>query len=154
MKRRSSLPAVSRNELPRGLAANDWRAHESRDSYVPRAIAAMLADPSRRWTVAALARVAGLSRAPFARRFTRAMGVAPLRWLTVHRLHLAETRLVETDLGLAEIAVEVGYQSEFAFAKAYKRFFGVAPGFFRRLSREDGRPVAHALTIVLARAAA
>jgi AraC-like DNA-binding protein len=92
----------------------------------------MKADPSRRWTVAALARVGGLSRAAFARRFTRALGVSPLRWLGEYRLRMAQTRLVETDLALAGIAFEIGYESEFAFAKAFKRLFGVAPGIFRR----------------------
>jgi AraC-like DNA-binding protein len=93
-----------------------------------------MADPARRWTVAALARVAGLSRAPFARRFRRSTGTSPLRWLTEHRLGLAQRRLVATDLGLAAIAVEIGYSSDFAFAKAFKRAFGVAPGGFRRLA--------------------
>lgn len=106
------------------------------DPYVERAIAAMKEDPARRWTVAALARVAGLSRAPFARRFTRATGVSPLRWLTEHRVRVAEARLVETDRGLAAIAAEIGYESEFAFAKAFKRVIGVAPGRFRRAALE------------------
>jgi AraC-like DNA-binding protein len=100
--------------------------------HVVRALAAMKADPSRRWTVGALARVGGLSRAAFARRFTRAVGTSPLRWLTEHRLELAEKRLLETDLSLAGIAGDIGYVSEFAFAKAFKRHFGVAPGLFRR----------------------
>jgi AraC-like DNA-binding protein len=109
--------------------ANDVRAV---DAYVERAISAMRADPARRWTVASLARVAGLSRAPFARRFREATGKSPLRWLTEHRLDLACARLLETDLALAAIASEVGYGSEFAFAKAFKRLLGVAPGAFRR----------------------
>lgn len=102
------------------------------DGYVARALDAMKADPARRWTVSALARICGLSRAAFARRFTRALGVSPLRWLTEHRLRLAQERLRETDLTLAAIAAELGYTSEFAFAKAFKRLFGIAPGLFRR----------------------
>jgi AraC-like DNA-binding protein len=102
------------------------------DSHVERALATMKADPSRRWTVAALARVAGLSRAPFARRFGRAVGTPPLRYLTELRLRQAATRLVTTDARLAEIAVDVGYATEFSFAKAFKRAYGVAPGLFRR----------------------
>jgi transcriptional regulator GlxA family with amidase domain len=107
------------------------------DSQVARAVAAMKAAPSRRWTVAELGRVAGLSRAAFARRFTRAVGRPPLRWLAEHRLRLAQARLVETDLALAAIAGELGYQCEFAFAKAFKRMVGVAPGLFRRRARVD-----------------
>ncbi len=102
------------------------------DSHVERALTAMRCDPSRRWTVASLARIAGLSRAPFARRFERAMGVPPLRYLTDLRLRLAAARLVTTDARLAEIACEVGYATEFSFAKAFRRTFGIAPGSFRR----------------------
>ena len=104
------------------------------DLQVARAIAAMKADPSRAWTVAALAKIACLSRAAFARRFKKAMRVPPLRWLTEHRLKIAQTRLVETELALAAVAQEIGYVSEFAFAKTFKRMFGVAPGKFRRMA--------------------
>jgi AraC-like DNA-binding protein len=102
------------------------------DSHVERALAAMRCHPSRRWTVASLAQVAGLSRAPFARRFERAMGAPPRRYLTDLRLRLAATRLVTTDARLAEIADQVGYATEFSFAKAFRRAFGIAPGTFRR----------------------
>jgi transcriptional regulator GlxA family with amidase domain len=102
------------------------------DAYVERALEAMRAEPAREWTVAALARVAGLSRAPFARRFHRATGTSPLRWLTAHRLELARQRLLESDLGLAAIASEIGYGSEFALSKAFKRLFGIAPRAFRQ----------------------
>lgn len=111
------------------------------DLQVARAIAAMKVAPARRWTVAALAKVAGLSRAAFARRFKKAMGVPPLRWLTEHRLKLAQTRLVETETVLAELAQQIGYVSEFAFAKAFKRRFGTAPGGFRRTARHGSTPV-------------
>jgi AraC-like DNA-binding protein len=117
---------VPRAPAPR--AAND----AARDPYVERAIAAMTADPARAWTLSKLARVAGLSRAPLSRRFQAATGTSPLRWLRAHRLSRAERRLVETDMPLAVIADEVGYASEFAFAKAFKRRYGVAPGLFRR----------------------
>jgi AraC-like DNA-binding protein len=102
------------------------------DSYVERALVAMKREPSRRWTVGALARVAGLSRAPFARRFERATGKPPLRYLTELRLRLAAARLVASDALLAEIAIDAGYATEFSFAKAFKRAYGVAPGLFRK----------------------
>ena len=117
-------------------------APEPCDSHVARALAAMKADPSRRWTVAALGRVAGLSRAALARRFTSALGVSPLRWLAEHRLRLAEERLVDTDLPLAAIAADVGYRCEFAFAKAFKRIVGMPPGVFRRVARAHRAPSA------------
>lgn len=101
-------------------------------SNIDRAIAAMKADPKKRWTVAELARTACLSRSAFARRFAAALGKGPLSWLADYRLGLAQRRLLETDLPLAAIATEVGYACEFAFAKAFKRRFGLAPGFYRR----------------------
>lgn len=112
------------------------------DAHVVRALDAMKADPSRRWTVAALGRVAGLSRAALARRFTSALGVSPLRWLAEHRLDLAKERLVETELTLAAIAGDVGYRCEFAFAKAFKRLVGMPPGAFRRAERTARVPSA------------
>lgn len=125
-----ALPSVIRTR--REASANDVHA---RDAYVERALAAMEADPARRWTVAALARAAGLSRAPFARRFRRATGTAPLRWLAGHRAALAGERLAEGELALAAIAAEIGYGSEFAFSKAFKRVVGVAPAVYRRRAR-------------------
>ncbi len=110
-------------------------ANDTRDAYVERALDAMRAEPSRRWTVSALGRVAGLSRAALARRFKLAVGAPPLRWLSEHRLELARLRLLEGDEGLAAIAAEVGYGSEFALAKAFKRRHGVAPGRYRRGER-------------------
>ena len=107
------------------------------DEHVERALVAMKGAPTRRWTVASLARLAGLSRAPFARRFTRATGVPPLRWLAEHRIRLARARLVESNEPLAVIAGEVGYACEFAFAKAFKRVLGIAPGTFRRIARGE-----------------
>lgn len=119
------LPIVPRQELRRGPSAND-------DAHVERALEAMKSAPVRRWTVADLARVAGLSRSAFARRFTDAVGVPPRKWLAEHRLDLARRRLLETDWPLAAVATEVGYACEFAFAKAFKRRFGSAPGVYRR----------------------
>jgi AraC-like DNA-binding protein len=110
---------------------------EPRDEYVARAIAPMAAQPARGWTVAALARIAGLSRAPLSRRFRRVTGTSPLRWLTAHRLWLAQSRLVASDLTLAAIAREIGYSTEFAFSKAFKRLFGIAPTLFRRIANVE-----------------
>jgi AraC-like DNA-binding protein len=106
------------------------------DLSVARALDAMMQDPSRRWTVAELARIAGLSRAAFARRFRRALGVSPLRYLTDLRMRFAAEQLTTGADKLAAIAARVGYTSEFAFAKAFKRAFGISPGTFRNASRE------------------
>nr|WP_225953410.1 AraC family transcriptional regulator [Kibdelosporangium phytohabitans] len=89
-------------------------------------------DPAQPWTVAKLAAEAGLSRAPFARRFTAAVGQPPLTYLTWWRMTVASQLLRETSLPLAVIAGKAGYLSEFAFAAAFKRQFGLPPGRYRR----------------------
>lgn len=109
------------------------------DRRICRALELMQARPTERWTVAALARAAGLSRAAFARRFLAELGVPPLRHLTELRMRRAATRLAGSDESLAVIAAEVGYDSEFAFSRAFKRHMGAAPGTFRRRSRGEGR---------------
>jgi AraC-like DNA-binding protein len=90
------------------------------------------AEPQQRWTVTRLARAVGLSRAAFARRFSAATGESPLRYLAELRLALAATSLEAGDESLAELARRVGYASEFAFSRAFKRRYGVAPGTYRR----------------------
>ncbi|MEO8900936.1 MAG: AraC family transcriptional regulator [Polyangiaceae bacterium] len=105
------------------------------DRQVLRALGLLQAEPAKRWTVERLARAVGLSRAAFARRFAVVGGRSPLRYLTELRLALAASLLETTDDSLAELALRVGYTSEFAFSRAFKRHHGVAPGSFRRLQR-------------------
>ncbi len=105
------------------------------DPYVARAVDAVKKDPRAAWTLASLARAAGLSPAAFARRFRRALGVSPLAFVQDVRMRRAAERLAASEESLAEIAVTIGYASEFAFAKAFKRRFGIAPGLFRRQQR-------------------
>ena len=88
--------------------------------------------PERAWTVSALAREIGLSRATFARRFRQKVGVTPARYLSQIRMDLALRLLRGTDEGLAVIARRVGYQSEFAFNRAFKNEVGVPPGRYRQ----------------------
>ncbi|GGM69980.1 AraC family transcriptional regulator [Dactylosporangium sucinum] len=103
-----------------------------RDPAVGAALQAMHADPAAPWTVASLARVAGLSRAPFARRFGALAGQPPRTYLTWWRMTTAARLLREDGAPLHAVAARVGYTSEFAFATAFKRHFGTAPGRFRR----------------------
>jgi transcriptional regulator GlxA family with amidase domain len=105
------------------------------DERIARAVAAMECAPHARWSVTALARVCGMSRAVFARRFTAELGVPPLRWLAGVRLGLAVKLLMETNVTLAEIADSVGYATAFALSKAFKRTMGVPPAVFRELTR-------------------
>ncbi|GAA4249743.1 AraC family transcriptional regulator [Dactylosporangium darangshiense] len=103
-----------------------------RDPAIGTALKAIHREPHRPWTVADLAAAGGLSRAPFARRFTALTGRAPLSYLTWWRMTLAARLLRDSDAPLRVVAQRVGYASEFAFAAAFKRRFGIAPGRFRR----------------------
>lgn len=105
------------------------------DARLARVLALLQAEPARAWTVEALGRAAGMSRAAFARRFLAALGVPPLRYLAEVRMQRASRILVEGDDSLASVAVQIGYESEFAFSRAFKRFHGEAPGAFRRRMR-------------------
>jgi transcriptional regulator GlxA family with amidase domain len=103
-----------------------------RDLRVERALAAMRAEPSRRFTARSLAKIAGASQSTLVRLFARYVGTTPRAWLAAQRLELARTLVTETDEGLAEIARRTGYASEFGLSRAFKRHFGVAPSVLRR----------------------
>jgi AraC-like DNA-binding protein len=105
------------------------------DPHVGRALRGMHEDPARQWTVAELAAEANLSRSAFARRFTTLLGLGPLTYLTEWRMALARERLRDSDDRLAAVAHSLGYGSEFAFAAAFKRHHGVAPGRWRAAER-------------------
>jgi len=115
----------------------EGRAARAFDRRVSRVLELMRSNPAERWTVEALAKAAGLSRAAFARRFLAELGVPPLRYLAELRMQRAAELLAEGDGSLAAIAAEVGYDSEFAFSRAFKRHTGEAPGVFRRRSRSQ-----------------
>ncbi|MFD8008892.1 AraC family transcriptional regulator [Streptomyces sp. NPDC058955] len=102
------------------------------DPPVTAALHAIHRDPAAPWTVATLAAEAGLSRAPFARRFAALVGQPPLGYLTWWRMTTAARLLKTSDAPLRSIAAQVGYASEFAFAHAFKRAHGTAPGAYRR----------------------
>ncbi|MGW1803701.1 AraC family transcriptional regulator [Streptomyces sp. NPDC002078] len=102
------------------------------DPAVAAALRAIHAEPARAWTVAELGAAGGLSRAAFARRFTALVGEPPLTYLTWWRMTTAGRLLRSDDLSLRQIADRTGYTSEFAFAKAFKREYGMAPGQYRR----------------------
>ncbi|MBE1577057.1 AraC family transcriptional regulator [Amycolatopsis roodepoortensis] len=103
-----------------------------RDPAVAAALHAIHRKPAHPWTVASLAALAGLSRAPFARRFTELVGRPPMRYLTWWRMTTAARLLRESDAPLGSIADAVGYQSEFALAVAFKRQYETPPGRYRR----------------------
>lgn len=105
------------------------------DSRLSRALAAVHADPQKPWTVDAMAAEAGMSRTPFAERFTALIGMTPLAYVTHWRMQLARRLLIETNRPQIEIAEQAGYQSESAFSRAFKRQFDIAPGNLRRAAR-------------------
>jgi len=104
------------------------------DRAVSAALHAMHAEPAAPWTVRGLGARAGLSRTVFAQRFTALVGRPPLAYLTWWRMTMAAKLLRTTEAPLSTVARCCGYSSEFAFAKTFKREFGIAPGAFRRRS--------------------
>lgn len=102
------------------------------DTAVAQSLELIHSKPGANWTVADLASDVGLSRAAFARRFTEAVGEPPLTYLSRWRMTTAARLLRDHDRPLAVVAKEIGYTSEFAFAKAFKRDFGIAPGAYRK----------------------
>jgi AraC-like DNA-binding protein len=107
------------------------------DPAVGAALRALHTRPEHSWTVAELAREAALSRAALARRFTAEVGSPPLAYLTDWRMRLAREALMEEGGTLASVARQIGYASEYAFAAAFKREVGDAPGRWR--ARQFGR---------------
>jgi AraC-like DNA-binding protein len=95
-------------------------------------------DPAHRWTVAALAAKAGMSRAAFAARFTRLVGEPPLTYLTGWRMALGADLLRDTEATVATVARQVGYEDAFAFSVAFKRARGVSPSVWRRQCADPG----------------
>jgi len=125
---RSLLVYVGRIATPVPLP--NW-GRPLRDSRIEKALELLNADISKRWTVQLLARTVGLSRPAFARQFLRVLGLSPMRYLTQKRMQIAASILLGSDAALAEVATQVGYQSEFAFNRAFKRHYQVPPGVFR-----------------------
>jgi AraC-like DNA-binding protein len=87
-----------------------------------------------------LARSAGVSRTVFAHRFVEALGQTPLAYLARWRLWLGATRLQSSNESVLEVALQVGYESEAAFNRAFKREFGLPPARYRKHKRAEARP--------------
>lgn len=103
-----------------------------RDSNVGAALARIHGRPGADWTLEGLAREVGLSRSRFAERFAHYMEVSPMRYLSRWRMQLATGLLEQPGTSIAEAAAAVGYQSEAAFNRAFKKALGVPPGAWRR----------------------
>jgi AraC-like DNA-binding protein len=107
----------------------------TRDSVVGRCLGLMHSRVDHPWTIAKLANEVGTSRSALSERFTSYLAEPPMAYLTRWRLELASRSLTRTPRGVAEIAFEVGYESEAAFNRAFKRQFGVPPARYRREQR-------------------
>lgn len=117
-----------------------WLDEQPRDSHwlaaltdrqIHHALALMHEKPEYRWTLEDLSRQVGLSRSPFASKFTRLVGEPPLTYLARLRMHHAARALRERRVPLIEAAQIAGYRSEIAFGKAFKRMMGITPGAYR-----------------------
>ena len=103
-----------------------------RDRYVGKALNLMHDQPTRDWTVDDLSREVALSRSAFHDRFVMFVGQPPMQYLANWRIQLGSRLLRDTNRNVASIALEVGYDSEAAFSRAFKRLVGVPPAAWRR----------------------
>lgn len=110
-----------------------------RDPAVGSVLSLLHGRPAQAWTLEQLGRAAGLSRSTLHERFVHFIGQPPMHYLAAWRMQLAARRLRETDAKVVEVALEVGYESEAAFCRAFKRATGVAPGSWRRLRKNDSQ---------------
>jgi AraC-like DNA-binding protein len=111
-----------------------------RDRHVGVALKLMHGRPADDWTLDALAREVGLSRSAFAERFSELMGVPPITYLGHWRLQCAARLLEAQGVSIAQAAAEVGYESEAAFNRAFKKQVGVPPGAWRRARAAAAAP--------------
>jgi AraC-like DNA-binding protein len=117
----------------------------ARDPVVGKSLALLHKRPEHPWTIAELATAVGVSRSALIARFTRYLSDPPMAYLTGWRLRLGAQALTSSSKGVADVAAAVGYESEAAFNRAFKRAFGVPPAQYRRQTRKpasshDGSP--------------
>jgi len=106
-----------------------------RDKQVGRALALIHGTPDNGWSLASLAKEVGMSRSGLSARFTKLVGESVMRYLTYWRMQLAHTQLQDTSDSLSVLADRLGYQSEVAFCRAFKRVYGVSPGSVRQAAK-------------------
>jgi transcriptional regulator GlxA family with amidase domain len=109
----------------------------ARDPIVGKSLGLLHTRIAHPWTIADLAEEVGISRSALVERFTRYLSEPPMTYLTRWRLQLAARSLASTARGVAEIAADVGYESEAAFNRAFKREFGQPPGRYRSHQRSS-----------------
>jgi len=110
-----------------------------RDPMISKALALVHDQPAYHWTIDALARQAGMSRTIFTERFADLVGMPPMHYLAKWRMQVASELLIGGNANLASIAADVGYESEAAFSRAFKRLSGVPPSAWRLGERADSK---------------
>ena len=103
------------------------------DANISRALNAFHNEPARHWTVEQLAQVSALSRTSFASRFSEKLGMTPMQYVTSWRIQLARDALLSQNASVAEAADQVGYQSEAAFSRVFKKEMGLSPAKYREM---------------------
>ena len=103
-----------------------------RDRHVGQTLSLMHAQPARDWTLETLSAEVGLSRSALADRFTEFVGLPPMQYLAKWRMQIASGLLTQGQSNIAKIAVDVGYESEAAFSRAFKKVVGMPPATWRR----------------------
>ena len=131
------VEAVRRYLATLPSAETGWLAG-LRDPVVGQALAELHGQPRERWTVEGLARVVGVSRSVLAERFTALLGQPPMQYLALWRMQLA-SRVLAEGATVAEVATAVGYESEAAFSRAFKKLVGQAPAAWRKDTLAAGR---------------
>jgi AraC-like DNA-binding protein len=111
-----------------------------RDAAVGRALSLMHEKPGEAWTLERLGENAGLSRSSLHERFVHFIGQPPIQYLAQWRMQVASRLLRDTDAKVVQVAIEVGYESEAAFSRAFKRVAGVSPGAWRKGKRVGAGP--------------
>ena len=114
------------------------------DPKIGRAISLIHRDPARDWTVAALAHELAMSRSAFAARFTELVGEPVMTYVARWRMHVAVAALKDEGATVGQLADRLGYRSEAAFSRAFKRVIGVSPGAIRRSAAEQNRALSAA----------
>jgi AraC-like DNA-binding protein len=113
------------------LAQTGWLG-ALQDPKIGTVISKIHREPGRAWTLDSLAREASMSRSAFAARFTELVGEPAVHYVTRWRMHSAQTRLREGNATVSEVALALGYQSEAAFNRAFRRHLGISPGMAKR----------------------
>ena len=110
-----------------------------KDRFIGRALNVLHESPEKAWTLEQLARDVGLSRSSFADRFTTLVGIPPMQYLQKWRLQMAASKLADGASNIATIAAEIGYESEAAFSRAFKKTLGCSPTEWRSKRSSSAR---------------